>query len=491
MTRLIQSAWALPGGNSRYLDTLVECLEWLITTPSATRDDMIQWFGERYNSAKSGPSYLTVLDNLGVIERDRGGRLEITTMGRRVVEGSTSERVDLVARRFLTGYVGFREILHLLAESGEPLPTREIIQRLQRHFPTWTSPYQFEFRLGWLSSLGLVERGNGRVYEIAEPGRRYAREFPPEIQPLTDERRPEPGGGSAPSSPFAAAPTDEGRLDATLSKTPASAPPSDPLEELLKELREAAVDSANPDRFETIIARVYEELGFSVTQLGESGETDVLVAAVIGEASYSVVVDAKSRHTGRVDQLEVLTLVGHKRASKADFAAVIAGGFGGGKVATQAREHGVVLLPVHVIEEWVRTHYQWPQSLESYRIMFSTGGLVERLPNELLRNIKVETRWSGLLSEVIELISEMYGFGSSEPMSPQQVYRLLVARLRGVQFPEHDVARAMEFLSHPALGALVEENGGYVLVMPRQSLGLRLRRLADGIENYGSENTGA
>ena len=43
----------------------------------------------------------------------------------------------------------------------------------------------------------------------------------------------------------------------------------------------------------------FEMLGFSVKQLGDAGDTDVLVEAPIGDETYSVVVDAKAAGPAR------------------------------------------------------------------------------------------------------------------------------------------------------------------------------------------------
>ncbi len=95
-------------------------------------------------------------------------------------------------------------------------------------------------------------------------------------------------------------------------------PAPGPLDSLLEELRSAATDSAQPSRFEAALARAFERLGFAVQQLGASGETDVLVEAPIGDESYSVVCDAKARGSGKVDQLEVLSLKDHQADNRAD-----------------------------------------------------------------------------------------------------------------------------------------------------------------------------
>src|SRR6185312_122900 len=130
--------------------------------------------------------------------------------------------------------------------------------------------------------------------------------------------------------------------------------------------------------------------------------TDVLVEAPIGDEGYSVVVDAKARGSGKVDQLEVLSLKDHQSNNRADYAVVVAGSFAGGKVSGHAQEHGVTLLPLPVLEGWLKLHEDWPQDLLAYRTIFGIKGLVERLPADFLHIASDRERWGKMLGDVVE-----------------------------------------------------------------------------------------
>lgn len=462
--KMIQGVWPLPGGQGRYFSTLEEFIEWLSGRSSVSRQEAITWFGERFDSEKSAPGYLGVIQNLGVIQMERGnnGLLQLTEFGRHVLTAPPEERMRLITERFFTTHTGFQEVLDFTAEHERAVSLGEVFDGLSSQFPTWTTSIQFEYRLEWLASLGLLSRGKGRVFQITPKGIVYR--------------------SNTPSTRISAAETS-----APTRHVPAV--PLDPIEELIREVDAASLDTAHPDRFEAALARAFEELGYSVTQFGSSGETDVLVTANLGPQSYSVVVDGKTRKSGRVDQLEVLTLVDHRKANRADYAVVVARDFGRGKVADHARQHGVLLLPVSILQNWLRDHHKWPQSLVAYRAVFADGGLLEILPAELGRTFKEGSRWSRLLTEVLALLSEMYGYGITHPMSARYVYGLLVQRMKGTPFPEREVTSALDFLSHPAVGALVREDDGYLLIMPHQNLALRLRRLAEQIEVAATEGS--
>jgi hypothetical protein len=69
------------------------------------------------------------------------------------------------------------------------------------------------------------------------------------------------------------------------------------------------------------VAEAFEFLGFAVDQLGDVGETDVLARADIGTESYVVIIDAKARHDGKLNNLEPYTLRDHLTNNEADYAA--------------------------------------------------------------------------------------------------------------------------------------------------------------------------
>ena len=49
------------------------------------------------------------------------------------------------------------------------------------------------------------------------------------------------------------------------------------------------------------------------------------------------------------------------------------------------------------------------------------------------------------------------------------------------------MSSTMELLSHPVVGAPVRRELGYILVMARETLALRLRRLAEEVESFDVE----
>ena len=452
-SNLIQSIFSLPGGRGQYHLTLIEFSRWLQEQPKADRRAAQEWFQSRFGAGKSAPYYFPVVRDLDVIEYDRGndGPIRLTEAGRTLLNSEPDQQQKLLADRFMSTFVANREILDVYRRSSSAVGLNELRKKLEPAFPTWTTAAQFDFRLRWFESLGLLSSAGGTNYQITPLGQEYAKRYP------VDRTSPKPD------------------LVPVSTKTP--------LDLLIDELRAASIDSSRPVRFETALAQAFEALGFTVRQLGDSGDTDVLVQAPAGHDSYVIVADAKARASGKVDQLEVLHLKDHQSLNKADYAVVVAGSFAGGKVAFHAGEQGVTLLPLSVLEAWLKLHESWPQDLIAYRSIFEIKGLVEKLPPELLRLNTHRKRWGKLLADIIDLFSETYEHGLSDPLSSRDVFRMLVTRSRGVPYPEPDVISILELLSHPVVGALSRKQEGYSLVMSRETLGLRLRRLAEEVES--------
>ena len=468
LDKSIQSLWPLPGGNKRYLNTLDQIVKWAASTPEPTREKFNAWLMSQYNVSKGTVGgYLQVVLRLGALESQSDGRLVLTPLGKQILEAEGEAKARIVIERFMHDYLAFREVLAVYARAGGPLHLKEMVRTLQPQFPQWTSDTQFEYRALWLLSLGCLRQVRGRYYEITELGKAVAANFPAVEIRIPSRASEEEAETLGPAE---------------------LAPTTDEVSRMIAELEEAAVDSQAPDRLERAVAEAFEFLGFSVDQLGEPGETDVLVRANIGLESYSVVVDTKARRDGRLQNLEVYTLQEHRRNNEADYAVVVAGRFAGGKIVRHAKENDVVLLSVPLLSSWLQLHARTPLDLNEYRVMFSTPGLLDDLPTALKTAAEKREHWGRLLVDLVELIRETYHHGLNQPLPSDQLFTMLVTRLRGVRYSRQEVREATALLTHPAIGAaLGEDEKGISLAMNRHTLARTLRALADQIETIEAE----
>jgi hypothetical protein len=411
--------------------------------------------------------YLRVVMTLGALETEQGGRLALTPLGRSILAAQGEAKARVVVENFMRDYLAFPEVLGVYALADGPIHLTEMVEVLQPKFPRWTSEAQFEYRALWLLSAGCLRQVRGRHYEVTDLGREFHTRFPPtgEIdvlsRPSTEEEQPAPG---------------EPLLE------------EDELGCLIAQLEDAATDSQAPEYLERAVAEAFEFLGFSVDQLGESGNTDVLIRAHICPGTYAAVIDAKARRDGKLQDLEVYTLQEHLRGNAADYAVVVAGRFAGGKVARHAKENGVVLLGVPVLSAWLRHHARTPLNLDEYRAVFSMPGLLDDLPPAVKSAGDKREEWAHLLVDLVELIEETYEHGLTQTLPSSQLFAMLVTRLRGVRYPNQQVREAIALLTHPAIeAALGDGDAGISLAVDRGTLARTLRTLADLIETTEAE----
>ncbi len=460
----IQSLWPLPGGNDRYLYTLDEVIKWVATASEPTREALRAWLTSQYSIGQNSVSgYLQVILKLGVIKANADNSLSVTPLGNQLLHAQGEAQARPIVERFMRDYLAFRETLGVFAESPAGVNIKDVVARLQPQFPQWTSSAQFEYRVLWLLSLRCLRQPRGRTDEITDFGKAITEQFP-----ATPMQGPTPFPTPRPPEPTPARGHEASTNEA---------------ERLIADLEAASTDSRMPEHLERAVANAFAFLGFAVDQLGDSGETDVLLSASIGPDSYSVVVDAKARREGKLLDLEVLTLQDHLRKNEADYAMVVAGGFSGGKMVRHAEDTKVVLLSIPVFAEWLRLHARTPLNLQEYKAMFLTAGLVAGLPVSLKAAAEKKLHWGALLVDLLELIEETYEHGLSLSLTPTNLFTMLVTRLRGVRHANQDVQTAIALLTHPTFSAaLGDADKGISLAMNRATFVRTLRALADQIE---------
>lgn len=235
----------------------------------------------------------------------------------------------------------------------------------------------------------------------------------------------------------------------------------------LTELRLASKDSANPSRFEKVIAWAFSALGFNTTWIGGSGKTDVLVnSPSIPKFSYSVTVDAKSTYTGVVSegQINFDTLKEHNKLHSADYIAVVGFSFQGERLIRRAKEHNVVLIDVESLEELIKSHQTIPLPAMAYKKIFSQSGKVDI--NCLENEIKEIKRSGNLLQSIIEcLILESNDPITEGLLSEKDIYRTLRNDYKFDSPPSlGEISTMLSFLSSPLLGCVGQSKEGYYAI---------------------------
>jgi hypothetical protein len=80
------------------------------------------------------------------------------------------------------------------------------------------------------------------------------------------------------------------------------------------------------------------------------------------------------------------------------------------------------------------------------------------------------------------LMEETYRLGLNETIPTEQIMGMLVTKLRGVYYTRAQVNHVIDFLRHPLVRVMIEENGGNILSVDRWAVVKILRALATQIE---------
>jgi hypothetical protein len=261
----------------------------------------------------------------------------------------------------------------------------------------------------------------------------------------------------------------------------------DPVSQLGQRIRAAQRRSDLPKQFEQVLAEAFAVLGFTSRHIGGASEPDILVTARLGQGSYSIVVDAKSTHTGRVTdgQISWPVIDSYRQKHNATFAAVVGEDFSGGNLQTFANQYKVALITTGMICDLVRLHNDSPFSLPELKDLFSIIGRADPGVQALIERNQRNARHWQLISEVVETIDrfQQTGPGGAAPKIDNLQFHLM---LKNSQAPSEaptlqDVTDAVAFLASRAVNVLVEvpgSSGAYQLAMSQATARKRLLALS-------------
>jgi hypothetical protein len=423
----------LPGGNSQYVETIDKMLEFFEGDIARTRNEFIAWAIAEFSvSRTSVNAYIQTLALLNLIERKQHRRLVLTDKGQSFLRTLNPEiKSEILLGELLPRFIGMFDVLLLVANAGDPISLDELTEYLIKDFPDWSTGEPIAKRLYWLLALGCIQQvGSRRSSYVARLfGREMIRKFRSEVETA-------------------------GSVHLQHIDHP-----------LLQKVRWAAQYTATPRQFETAVGKVFEFLGYQVSYFGGSGETDLLVKAPLGSASYSFIVDTKSRYDGKLYDVDSPTIHKHRRSAGADFAVLIAEEFGGSSVQQYAVRNQLVLIPLSLLEEWVFLHESTPLHLLNYRPVVENPGQLTKLPEQVIEHSHFQQRRFLLLSRLILFFQQAYAVNPDIKWTNNQLYSHLAMEYNNEQYSQKEVDDAVAFLGNPMVGGVVHASNEIILGM--------------------------
>lgn len=180
-SEIFKSCWPLPGGATEYVNTLTKILK-RIQENNPTYDELLEWFTSEFNlnGEKAPKRYLEDLERWGFLKRT-DNKLSLTTEALRFLE---SRDYKIVYKILSDRILGLDDIL--LWVSKEALSEDEIHKKLtEKYNMDWRTTAQTYFRLGWLRSLGYVEKKGKKIHVTGDGLKTITEEEPKAPTPIT------------------------------------------------------------------------------------------------------------------------------------------------------------------------------------------------------------------------------------------------------------------------------------------------------------------
>lgn len=431
------SEYPLPGGVEQYFDTLIALLRY-IRDNNVTPEDMSKWMFATFPNASGQIAvngYISTLNRLALwIQQDDLIRLTLegTTLVTKA-ESAPDEARRMVMEIKYRHFLGYDVLLKLL--SGGPLQgLDDIHEHLKEALAVdWQTKNQTAFRVNWLRSLGYVEK-DGKEYRLTDEGNST-------FHKLNGE------SGTNVSTPQ---PTSQNIVE------PALAPLVKRANAIADWLDKLALAGGDGKEFEEATEAAFKFFGFETQLISGPGNPDVLATAAMGEKTYRVLIDSKSRTSGVLQQNDVnfLVLEKQKQNASADHVVIVGADFAGGQLEEFATKHQVRLLSTSDLRELLLAHAESAFPLDVLRPIFQGGGATdEGVLSEILTSAESKSEVMLLARKVFAAVKEFQDKAGA--IHTDSLYYILKC--------EHSlptIRLTVDFLKSDLIGALGETERG-------------------------------
>lgn len=422
----------MPGGVEQYFETLISLLRY-IRDNDVTSDALSQWMFNTFANASGEIAvnqYIASLSRLGLCLQ-QSNLIRLTPEGTAIITKVESAPVE--ARRMVIEikyrhFLGYDVLFKLLREGAQRLD--DIHEHLKKTLAVdWKSKNQITFRVNWLRSLGYVVK-EGREYRLTDEGKATFDNLngTTELAVTGSVQPPEKSGETPPSSLLQRA------------------------TEIADHLDEMALAGGDGKEFEELTESAFRFLGFETQLISGPGNPDVLATAAMGEKTYRVLIDSKSRATGTVQQNDVnfLVLDKQKQNASADHVVIVGATFARGQLEEFAKKNQVRLLSTSDIRDLLLAHAESAFTLDVLRPLFQGGGAIdEGVLSEVLTSAESKAEVMLLTRRVFVAVKEFQEKAGA--IDTDSLYYILRC--------EHSLATiklTVEFLKSDIIGALGE-----------------------------------
>lgn len=276
------------------------------------------------------------------------------------------------------------------------------------------------------------------------------------------------------------------QLDALESIIRAPVKPISPTEKLVQELLKAQYDTAHSSQYEELLSEVFDQLGFKAEWIGGPGRTDVLVTANLGGDTFQAVVDGKTckkRERVGIASIDFDSIDEHRQFNSAEYAAIVAPRFSGGKVVKRALDKQVSLLTTETLAKVLRLHSQFPFGLQDLKILFDAGRSSQDIEEKLTRLHNVRCELVSLAGQILEIFDEFQLKGEKDiSISADHIYLLLQQKAKTGDASVADLEKideVLRLLSNRVLQILEKKDQGYIMTISPEAARARVVALGE------------
>jgi hypothetical protein len=405
-----------------------------------------KWFFDTFPTATgviAVNGYISVLSRLGLWSQ-QDNQIRLTAEGTALVnkaEVARAEARHMVIEIKYRDFSGYDALFNLLATGPQSLD--EIHEHLKEALAVdWKSKNQTSFRVNWLRSLGYAEKF-GKDYRLTGDGTATLLIL---------------NGTSGTTS------QTQQQLPPVKTGMPDPSPLASRASQIADWLDKVAIAGGDGKEFEEATETAFRFLGFDTQLISGSGNPDVLATAAMGERTYRVLIDSKSRSSGTIQQNDVNfhALDKQKQNASADCVAVVGAAFAGGNLQEFAAKNNVRLLTTAEIRELLLAHAESAFALDVLRPLFQGGGVTD------------EGVWSEILtgaesgSEVMLLARKVFAAVKEFQVKDGAIHTDSLYYILKCEHSLPAIKLTVEFLKSDLIGALAETDRGslYTRVSP-------------------------
>jgi hypothetical protein len=253
--------------------------------------------------------------------------------------------------------------------------------------------------------------------------------------------------------------------------------------DLAEELRAASTDGSRAEDFEQLVAKAFTRLGCNTNWIEGGGDTDVEI-----DSPMHVVVEAKTRGSGKLNSLEATNVDKHRRQKGAEHAIVVAPGFTP-KVIENAKTNELTTLAVDDLIELLdrRDRYAIPPE-QVFDLLARPGAFQDDRLDLLDETIEERIESSSTILDVIRALERADG-----PVATAADLRWIVV---GMQDPnevpsQEEITETLELLSHSSIDVVEQVDEGYRTITNYENAVKLVRSLNSVVQTAENDQTQA